>query len=216
MAVDYTTQTSAGIGDAGDLLQPALGRLREVLEPFEFSAENLDRVFSFPAFARIIAAQAWATYRAAVGEQTWDRLEVYEAELELRAPARPYWYLGVLATHPSFHNQGLASALLAHTFAIADEAHLACWLETEEPEIVRFEVDGIAAGNVTRVVEMLSSAEGKPGAFCQWGNGRTVRTLRWRLIERRDRSDPIAPRSARWGSSLGPGKKILLRLFRSL
>lgn len=84
------------------------------------------------------AAQAWATYRAAVGEQTWDRLEVYEAELELRAPARPYWYLGVLATHPNFHNQGLASALLAHTFAIADEAHLACWLETEEPENITF------------------------------------------------------------------------------
>ena len=84
------------------------------------------------------AAYAWATYRAAVGEQTWDRLEVYEAELELRAPARPYWYLGVLATHPRFHNQGLASALLAHTFAIADEAHLPCWLETEEPENITF------------------------------------------------------------------------------
>jgi arylsulfatase A-like enzyme len=31
-------------------------------------------------------------------------------------------------------------------------------------------------------------AEGKPGAFCQWGNGRTVRTQRWRLTERRDGS----------------------------
>jgi arylsulfatase A-like enzyme len=31
-------------------------------------------------------------------------------------------------------------------------------------------------------------AEGKPGAFCQWGNGRTVRTQRWRLVERRDGS----------------------------
>lgn len=29
-------------------------------------------------------------------------------------------------------------------------------------------------------------AEGKPGAYCQWGNGRTVRTQRWRLTERRD------------------------------
>ncbi len=29
-------------------------------------------------------------------------------------------------------------------------------------------------------------AEGKPGAFCQWGNGRTVRTQRWRLTERND------------------------------
>jgi iduronate 2-sulfatase len=31
-------------------------------------------------------------------------------------------------------------------------------------------------------------AEGKPGAFCQWGNGRTVRTQRWRLTERHDDS----------------------------
>jgi uncharacterized sulfatase len=29
-------------------------------------------------------------------------------------------------------------------------------------------------------------AEGKQGAFCQWGNGRTVRTERWRLTERND------------------------------
>jgi iduronate 2-sulfatase len=33
---------------------------------------------------------------------------------------------------------------------------------------------------------MDPKAEGKPGAFCQWGNGRTVRTPRWRLTERRD------------------------------
>jgi iduronate 2-sulfatase len=36
------------------------------------------------------------------------------------------------------------------------------------------------------------TAEGKPAAFCSmpvgWGNGRTVRTLRWRLIERLDGS----------------------------
>jgi arylsulfatase A-like enzyme len=35
---------------------------------------------------------------------------------------------------------------------------------------------------------MDPKAEGKPGAFCQWGNGRTVRTQRWRLVERRDGS----------------------------
>ena len=34
-------------------------------------------------------------------------------------------------------------------------------------------------------------AEGKPGAFCQWGNGRTVRTQRWRLTERRDGSSEL-------------------------
>jgi arylsulfatase A-like enzyme len=34
-------------------------------------------------------------------------------------------------------------------------------------------------------------AEGKPGAFCQWGNGRTVRTQRWRLTERNDGTNEL-------------------------
>lgn len=83
-------------------------------------------------------AAVWAEYRRQVGEQTWQRLEVYEDELEKHAPARPYWYLGVLATHPRYHNQGLASAVLAPVFALADEAHLPCWLETEEVENITF------------------------------------------------------------------------------
>jgi uncharacterized sulfatase len=34
-------------------------------------------------------------------------------------------------------------------------------------------------------------ANGKEGAFCQFGNGRTVRTLQWRLIERNDGSNEL-------------------------
>jgi arylsulfatase A-like enzyme len=34
-------------------------------------------------------------------------------------------------------------------------------------------------------------SEGKAGAFCQFGNGRTVRSLQWRLIERNDGSDEL-------------------------
>jgi hypothetical protein len=33
---------------------------------------------------------------------------------------------------------------------------------------------------------MVASSSCSPGAFCQWGNGRTVRTPRWCLTERRD------------------------------
>ncbi|MEK0446492.1 MAG: Choline-sulfatase [Verrucomicrobiota bacterium] len=33
--------------------------------------------------------------------------------------------------------------------------------------------------------------KGKAGAFCQFGNGRTVRSLQWRLIERNDGSDEL-------------------------
>ena len=43
---------------------------------------------------------------------------------------------------------------------------------------------------------MDPEAEGKPGAFCQWGNSRTVRTLRWRLTERRDGSRELYDHSA--------------------
>jgi arylsulfatase A-like enzyme len=35
------------------------------------------------------------------------------------------------------------------------------------------------------------SAEGKPAAYCRWGNGRTVRTRRWRLVERHDGSTEL-------------------------
>lgn len=35
---------------------------------------------------------------------------------------------------------------------------------------------------------MNPKVAGKPGAFCQWGNGRSFRTARWRLTERSDGS----------------------------
>jgi arylsulfatase A-like enzyme len=36
-----------------------------------------------------------------------------------------------------------------------------------------------------------TGGSGKSGAFCQFGNGRTVRTLQWRLIERNDGSNEL-------------------------
>jgi hypothetical protein len=38
---------------------------------------------------------------------------------------------------------------------------------------------------------MVASSSCSPGAFYQWGNGRTVRTQRWRLTERRDGSTEL-------------------------
>ena len=35
---------------------------------------------------------------------------------------------------------------------------------------------------------MNPDAPGKPGGYCRWGNGRTVRTMRWRYVERNDGS----------------------------
>jgi len=75
----------------------------------------------------------WEAFRADVGEEIWTRLEVYEAALAKGAPPRPYWYLGVLATHPDHQGRGLASAVLRRGFAAADDAGWDCWLETSTP-----------------------------------------------------------------------------------
>ncbi|MDP1876974.1 MAG: GNAT family N-acetyltransferase [Actinomycetota bacterium] len=75
----------------------------------------------------------WAAFRDEVGEHVWARLEAYEAGLKAASPARPYWYLGVLATHPDLHGRGLASAVLRPGLDAADADGWDCWLETSTP-----------------------------------------------------------------------------------
>lgn len=48
-------------------------------------------------------------------------------------PLPPYWYLGVLATHPTAQRRGLAQAVIAPALALADAEGLDCWLETSKP-----------------------------------------------------------------------------------
>ena len=74
----------------------------------------------------------WPTYRQTVGESLWNRLQTYDDALHghAEAPPPPYWYLGVLATRPLMQGRGLAQAVLAPVFAIADRDGLDCWLET--------------------------------------------------------------------------------------
>ena len=75
-------------------------------------------------------ADVWVDYRAAVGEELWERLEEWEVALDPSRPAPPYWYLGVLATHPDHVRRGLATAVMEPVMEIADHDHLDCWLET--------------------------------------------------------------------------------------
>ncbi|MHB1164467.1 MAG: GNAT family N-acetyltransferase [Candidatus Nanopelagicales bacterium] len=75
----------------------------------------------------------WAAFRAEVGEDVSARLDAYEAGLRSGAPARPYWYLGVLATHPDAQGRGLASAVLVPGRSAADAEGWDCWLETSTP-----------------------------------------------------------------------------------
>lgn len=72
----------------------------------------------------------WEAFRADVGEEIWTRLEVYDTSTTAAAPARPYWYLGVLATHPDAQGRGLATAVLRPGQAAADAEEWDCWLET--------------------------------------------------------------------------------------
>jgi GNAT superfamily N-acetyltransferase len=79
------------------------------------------------------STRAWAEYRAEVGEDLWSRLEAYDGACDAHAPERPYWYLGVLATHPDAQGRGLATAVLEPGFAAAADDGWDCWLETSVP-----------------------------------------------------------------------------------
>jgi GNAT superfamily N-acetyltransferase len=85
-----------------------------------------------------LAARVWSDYRATVGEEAWAGLQRYDDALETYAPPRPYWYLGVLATHPSAQGTGLATSVLQPVFDVADAAGLDCWLETSVPANTAF------------------------------------------------------------------------------
>ncbi len=81
---------------------------------------------------------AWAAYREVAGVDGWASLVRYDAALHVHQPAEPFWYLGVLATHPSAQGTGLATAVMAPTFEIADAAGIDCWLETSVPGNTEF------------------------------------------------------------------------------
>jgi GNAT superfamily N-acetyltransferase len=75
----------------------------------------------------------WSAFRAEVGEDIWARLDAYDCALDAVSPTLPYWYLGVLATHPDRQGRGLASAVLGPGLSAADAEGWDCWLETSAP-----------------------------------------------------------------------------------
>jgi GNAT superfamily N-acetyltransferase len=84
------------------------------------------------------AEEVWARYRAVAGEQAYQRLVLYRDRLAAVSPAEPYWYLGVLATHPARQREGLATAALEPVLEQADRDGLACCLETSTETNRRF------------------------------------------------------------------------------
>jgi GNAT superfamily N-acetyltransferase len=75
----------------------------------------------------------WDAFRDEAGPEVWARLEAYEQALVAVGPQPPYWYLGVLATHPEHQGRGLARAVLQPGLAAADAEGWDCWLETSKP-----------------------------------------------------------------------------------
>ena len=101
-----------------DRLATALWELREARDPDGAGDPEVDRV--------------WTDYREAVGEDVFDLMRAYDDALHEHEPPRPYWYLGVLATHPTAQGRGWARAVLAPVLAIADRDGFDCWLETSK------------------------------------------------------------------------------------
>jgi GNAT superfamily N-acetyltransferase len=84
------------------------------------------------------AESVWARYRAAAGEDAFDRLARYNNAVVAASPAEPCWYLGVLATDPERQREGLATALLRPVLEEADRLDVACCLETSTAGNRRF------------------------------------------------------------------------------
>jgi GNAT superfamily N-acetyltransferase len=84
------------------------------------------------------AEGVWARYRAIAGEEAWGRLASYNEAVAGAVPTEPFWYLGVLATHPERREEGLATALLSPILGEADRLGVACCLETSTVSNRRF------------------------------------------------------------------------------
>ena len=82
--------------------------------------------------------KAWARYVSLAGEEAHERLVAYKTALAAVCPADPYWYLGVLATHPARQGEGVATAVLTPILNEADRLGIACCLETSTIKNRRF------------------------------------------------------------------------------
>ncbi len=80
-----------------------------------------------------VRRQAWAPFRARAGSAVLERVSSYDSVVHAVAPSEPFWYLGVLATHPDRHGRGGASRALEAALARVDAEGLPSCLETSTP-----------------------------------------------------------------------------------
>ena len=74
--------------------------------------------------------RAWAAFHGSAGADVEARLSAYDGALEAVGPKQPFWYLGVLATHPAAAGRGGATRVLQPGLARADADGLPTALET--------------------------------------------------------------------------------------
>jgi GNAT superfamily N-acetyltransferase len=82
----------------------------------------------------VITDEYWEQFRREVSDEVWHNVHTYETAIAVDAPTAPYWYLGVLATHPDAQGRGLATAVMQPGFAAAAADAWDCWLETSLPK----------------------------------------------------------------------------------
>lgn len=67
-----------------------------------------------------------------------ERLGTLRDRMREHTPPEFHWHLNMIGTHPDWQRRGLAAALMAAGFEIADAEGLPCYLETETPENVAY------------------------------------------------------------------------------
>jgi GNAT superfamily N-acetyltransferase len=77
------------------------------------------------------AAIAWK--QAPLPAETLARLKAYDVVVHATLPPTPFWYLGVLATHPDHAGRRLGRTVMAAGLAAATGAGLPAYLETTNP-----------------------------------------------------------------------------------
>jgi GNAT superfamily N-acetyltransferase len=92
---------------------------------------------------------------AAIGSDAANRLHLYDKAVNGSMPDNePYWYLGVLGTHPEHHGRGFGAAVMHAGITNARSRNGVSYLETTNPNNVGYyERNG---WKVTRVIEPTS------------------------------------------------------------
>jgi GNAT superfamily N-acetyltransferase len=67
-----------------------------------------------------------------------ERFIALTTAMQANTPSELHWHLNLIGTHPDWQGRGLAAALMAEVFAVADAAGLPCYLETASPANVAY------------------------------------------------------------------------------